>query len=100
MGEAFTCAFFIPAGLRDAPHWHGADSRICVVRGELKLAYGTRFDRAKAEVFGAGLYLFVPANAIHYDGADVDTLIVGTAIGPWATAYVTPDAPAESAIMG
>jgi quercetin dioxygenase-like cupin family protein len=87
-GEAFTYAFFIPAGFWDAPHWHTADARVFVARGKLKLAYGTSFDRNKANTFGQGDFLLVPANAVHYDGADEDTVIIGTVVGPWATKYV------------
>ncbi len=86
-GESFTYAFFIPAGFWDAPHRHSADSRIVVISGQLKLGYGDSFDKAQAESFGVGGYLLVPANTVHYDGAEVDTIIIGTAIGPWATTY-------------
>jgi hypothetical protein len=89
-GVAFTYAFFLPAGFWDAPHWHIADARVSVISGKLKLAYGTSFDRTKTEVFGPGAFALVPANAIHYDGADEDTLIIGTAVGPWGTLYVDP----------
>ncbi len=32
--------------------------------------------------------LWVPAGAAHFDGADEDTVIIGTAIGPWTTEYL------------
>jgi hypothetical protein len=95
-GEAFTYAFFIPAGFWDAPHWHIADARVAVISGKLKLAYGISFDRAATDVFGPGAFVLVPANAIHYDGADEDTLIIGTAVGPWATIYVDPSVKASA----
>jgi quercetin dioxygenase-like cupin family protein len=95
-GEAFTYAFFIPAGFWDAPHWHIADARVSVISGKLKLAYGTSFDRGATEVFGPGAFVLVPANAIHYDGADEDTLIIGTAVGPWATHYIDPSVTASA----
>ncbi len=89
-GEAFTYAFFIPAGFWDAPHWHTADARVSVVCGKLSLSYGASFDRAACDVLGPGTFVLVPANAVHYDGATEDTLIIGTAVGPWATHYVDP----------
>jgi mannose-6-phosphate isomerase-like protein (cupin superfamily) len=95
-GVAFTYAFWLPAGFWDAPHWHIADARIFVVSGKLKLAYGTSFDRGKAPSFGPGSCVLVPANAIHYDGGDDDTLIIGTAVGRWATHYVDPNAVASA----
>lgn len=87
---SFTYAFFIPAGVWDAPHWHSADARVVVVRGQMKLGYGDVMDTARATVFDAGAYLLVPAHARHFDGADVDTIIIGTASGPWKTEYVRP----------
>ena len=87
-GAVFSYAFFIPAGFWDPPHWHTADARIFVARGTLQLAYGDRMDPATAEAFPAGSYLLVPAHARHFDGALEDTLIFGTAIGPWSTHYV------------
>jgi hypothetical protein len=59
-----------------------------VLKGSLSLAYGEEFDHAKLEVFPAGSFILVPANARHFDGSTEDTIIVGTALGPWATHYV------------
>jgi hypothetical protein len=87
-GVSFSYAFFIPAGVWDAAHSHAATARVFVARGALKLGYGGRIDKPKASIFPAGSYLLVPAGARHFDGADVDTIIIGTAIGPWSTDYV------------
>ena len=91
-GQAFSYAFFLPAGFWDAPHSHTADARIFVVCGGLRLAYGAGFDRTATMAFGPGSYAVVPAGAVHFDGADEDTLIIGTAVGPWRTDYVDPGA--------
>jgi uncharacterized RmlC-like cupin family protein len=52
-----------------------------VLTGELRLGYGTRLDPSRAQAFPRGSYLFVPAGAVHFDGADVDTVIIGNAVG-------------------
>ena len=83
-GEAFTYAFFIPAGYWEH-HWHSADARVAVVKGELQLAYGPALDKEHAKGYGVGAYVLVPKNVQHTMGAKVDTIIVGTAVGPWAT---------------
>lgn len=95
-GVAFTYAFFIPAGVWDAAHSHAATARVFVARGALRLGYGDRIDRAAATTHAAGSVLLVPAGARHFDGADVDTIIIGTATGPWSTDYVDPAAPASA----
>jgi quercetin dioxygenase-like cupin family protein len=87
-GETFTYAFFIPAGVWDQPHSHIADAHLVVARGELRLGYGEDFDRDTAARYPAGSFLHVPAGAVHFDGAEQDTVLLGTAVGPWSTDYV------------
>jgi quercetin dioxygenase-like cupin family protein len=95
-GVPFSYAFFIPAGGADAAHSHAATARVFVARGTLWLGYGDRLDRRKTRKYPAGSYLVVPAGARHFDGADVDTIIIGTATGPWSTDYVDKAAPASA----
>lgn len=87
-GVPFTYAFFIPAGVWDAPHHHAATARVVVAKGKLRLGYGTAMDKAHAGVFPIGSVVMVPAAAAHFDGSDEDTIIIGTAVGPWSTDYV------------
>lgn len=86
-GVMFTYAFFIPAGVWDAPHSHGADVHLVVARGLLRLGLGPVMDRDAADGLAAGGFLHVPRGAVHFDGADEDTIIIGTATGPWTTTY-------------
>jgi quercetin dioxygenase-like cupin family protein len=88
-GRSFAYAFSVPAGVWDAPHSHSAEAWIVVVRGELRLGYGPTLDRSAATAYPVGSFLRVPADAVHFDGAEVDTVIIGTAVGPWATTYVS-----------
>ena len=86
-GVQFTYAFFIPAGLWDAPHSHCADAHVYVMSGELRLAYGSDAQRSRALAYPQGSFLYVPAGHVHFDGAEVDTIILGNAVGPWSTDY-------------
>ncbi|QBF45794.1 cupin domain-containing protein [Janibacter limosus] len=92
-GVTFTYAFFIPAGVWDQPHSHLADAHLVVAKGELRLGYGNRLDRDAATHHPQGSFLHVPGGAQHFDGAEVDTILIGTAVGPWSTDY----APGEPA---
>jgi quercetin dioxygenase-like cupin family protein len=83
-GKIFTYAFFIPAGYWEH-HWHTQDARVAVIVGALKVAQGDKLDKEKATTYPVGSYLFVPANVQHTMGADIDTIIIGTAKGPWKT---------------
>ena len=92
-GTAFTYAFFIPAGFWDAPHWHSQDARVVVLSGALHLGYGDHLEVNAASIYPAGSYLLVPALARHFDGSDVDTVIIGSAVGVWNTHYVDGSVP-------
>ncbi len=85
-GKAFTYAFFLPAGHWEH-HFHNQDARVAVVSGALKVAVGPELDKAGAKTYPAGSFLYVPANVQHTMGADVDTICIGTAVGPWKTHY-------------
>lgn len=87
-GVVFTYAFLLPAGFWDPPHSHVASAHVFVLRGELRLAYGHAFEPERAEHFPAGSFLYVPAGAVHFDGAEQETIIAGVAVGPWSTDYV------------
>jgi hypothetical protein len=83
-GEAFTYAFFIPAGYHEH-HWHSADARVAVIQGVLKINFGESLDLEHMTAYPVGSFLLVPANMKHTMSADVDTIIIGTSVGPWAT---------------
>ena len=83
-GQAFTYPFFIPRGYWEH-HWHSSDARVVVVSGALRVAYGDRLDREHAVTLPAGTFALVPANQQHTMGADEDTIVIGTAVGPWKT---------------
>lgn len=90
-GVMFTYAFFIPAGVFDAPHSHIADAHLHVAKGELRLGYGNSFAQEDTNAYPTGSFLWVPAGAVHFDGANEDTVLIGTATGPWDTRYVNAE---------
>ena len=95
-GTQFSYAFYIPAKVWDAPHSHSATARVFVAKGILRIGYGSSADKTKAVSYPAGSYALVPAGAVHYDGADEETVIIGTAIGAWSTTYLDGSAPASA----
>lgn len=86
-GTLFTYAFAIPPGWWDRPHSHPAAAHLVVVRGELRLGFGNALAPEAARRYPAGSFLLVPAGAVHVDGAEEETVIIGTAVGPWSTDY-------------
>lgn len=95
-GMPFTYAFSIPAGVWDGPHSHSATARIFVAKGTLRIGFGESNDKRAAKSYPAGSVVVVPAGAIHYDGSDEYTVIIGTAIGPWSTHYIDGASPASA----
>ena len=81
-GEVFTYAAFVPAGYRDR-HSHSSDAWVAVGQGALKVSFGD--DQKNAQIYPVGTVLFVPANMEHTMAADEDTVLIGTATGPWST---------------
>ena len=70
--------------------------RVFVAKGELRLGYGTAPDKARAGRYGEGSLVIVPGGADHFDGAEVDTIIIGVATGPWSTTYFDNSRPASA----
>lgn len=89
-GETFTYAAFVPAGYSDH-HAHGSDARVAVVQGALKVGFGP--NPTHFETYPVGSFLFVPANVEHTMAADEDTILIGTATGPWATHHHDHNSP-------
>lgn len=85
-GQSFTYAFFIPAGYWEH-HWHTQDARVAVIKGALRVSFGETLDKTNAQAYPVGSFILVPANVKHTMGADVDTIIIGTAVGPWSTQH-------------
>jgi len=83
-GEAFTYAALVPAGFHDF-HAHGTDARVAVVQGVLKVSFGESLDLEHLKSYPVGTFLYVPATVKHTMAADEDTIIIGTAAGPWHT---------------
>jgi len=81
-GEVFTYAAFVPAGYQDR-HSHSSDAWVAVAQGGLRVSFGT--DPKKIETYPVGSVLFVPANVEHTMAAEEDTVLIGTATGPWST---------------
>lgn len=86
--STFSYAYFLPAGVWDKPHWHTGDAYIFVLQGELHLALSKKFEISNATRYPAGSLICVPKDTIHFDGAEMDTLILGIASGPWGTHYL------------
>lgn len=83
-GKPFTYALFLPAGYWEH-RWNSTDSRIVIISGELSVSFGSTLDKKRAKRYAAGTFLIVPARVRHTIGAEVDTILIATAPGPWSS---------------
>jgi hypothetical protein len=83
-GEAFTYAAFVPAG-----YYKPSLARFrCASRGRsgcIESQLRGKSGPGSPHVLSRRFFLLVPANVKHTMAADVDTIIIGTAVGPWGT---------------
>ena len=67
--------------------------------GALRMGFGDTLNKAAAKDYPAGSYVLVPAGAVHYNGAEQETVIYGLAVGPWSTNYVDAKAGRSAATV-
>jgi len=70
---------------RTHTHFHSQDAHVAVISGTLRLAFDANPGQGSVKELSCRSFVFVPANVEHTMGADVDTIIIGTAMGPWKT---------------
>lgn len=77
----------IPAGTRLAPHWHSVDVHVQVMSGSMSIIMGELLETSRAQRFPAGSIFVVPANTLHEEWFDEDTVVQGEGVGPMETVY-------------
>jgi quercetin dioxygenase-like cupin family protein len=75
----------MPGGVWVKPHTHTQQAHVVVVKGSIKLGYGTKMDPSKTMELKAGQFFIVRAGEAHFEGSDGECLIIGTALGGWKT---------------
>ena len=73
-------------GTMSSPHYHPSDRHVTVISGTWWTGTDDSFDRDKAVPLRPGAYMMHPANAVHYDGAkDEEVIVEIKGIGPAPT---------------
>jgi quercetin dioxygenase-like cupin family protein len=79
------------SGVMTPPHYHPQDRNVVVLEGTWYAGIGRDFDPNKTVAMRPGSYLMQPANAVHYDGAkDEEVIVQITGVGPAATIPANP----------
>ncbi len=84
----FTIRLSMPNGYRIPPHFHPTDEAVEVARGTLLFGMGDTLDVAKTQAMKAGAKGSVAANMHHFVIAKGLTVVIVTAMGPFAMTYV------------
>jgi quercetin dioxygenase-like cupin family protein len=78
-----------PPGAHSNPHFHSQDRHATVIKGVWWTGVGDVLDFNKAIPLKAGSYMLHPANAVHWDGAgDEEVIVQIIGVGPVATNQV------------
>lgn len=86
----FTFAIRFKAGGIIPPHFHPGETRVLVVRGEVRVGFADEPDTLHARVIGPGGFAAIPANAHHFEAGKTDALVFLTGPGPLQTTMVKP----------
>ena len=79
----------IPAGTRVAAHRHTKDVHVKVLSGSIFIIIGEPLEPSRARRFTAGKVFFVPANALHEEWWDEETILEAEGVGPMETVYTS-----------
>jgi len=85
---SFTIQLAMPDGYRIPPHFHPTDEAVEVKQGTFLFGMGDTLDVAKTQAMKAGARGSVAANMHHFAIAKGATVVVVTAVGPFAMTYV------------
>ena len=86
----FAMRLKFPAGYKIAPHTHPTIESVTVISGTLKLGMGETADPAKLQALPAGSYFVFPPSTAHFAGADDETVVQISTVGPWGLTYINP----------
>jgi quercetin dioxygenase-like cupin family protein len=88
--EPFTVELSLPRGYVIPPHFHPTDETVTVQQGVLLVGMGDVFDPAKTKTLKVGGSHTIPAQAHHFAATSGATVIMVSAMGPFAMTYVNP----------
>jgi len=98
-GEPYVFRAKLPDGYSVPPHWHPMDEHVTVIKGEIRLGFGTRIDTAEMRDLPAGSYTLLPKDVPHFNIMKGETILQFHGIGPCDITYVNPaDVPASRVI--
>jgi quercetin dioxygenase-like cupin family protein len=87
----FTARLRLPEGYEIHAHTHPEPKHLTVIEGAVHIGYGEELNRDDAIRVPAGGYIEVPADHIHYEWFEEDTVLQVQMTGPIVVTYVDPE---------
>jgi quercetin dioxygenase-like cupin family protein len=84
----YTVRAKLPDGYQVPPHWHPHDENVTVLKGEMHIGRGDKFDRAATQELPAGSYMRMPKGTHHFAWSKGETIIQLHGEGPFQINYV------------
>jgi quercetin dioxygenase-like cupin family protein len=84
----FAIALRFGAGGMIPPHFHPKETRVVVIRGEVRVGFADTPDTLHARVIGPGGYAVIPAEAHHFEAGKTDAFVIVYGVGPLKTTMV------------
>jgi quercetin dioxygenase-like cupin family protein len=81
-GSQYTVRLELPNGTKIAPHTHGDEENVTVIKGILMVGVGSSFDAAKMLALTPGSYASIPPGTPHYAMAKGETIVQVNGVGP------------------
>jgi quercetin dioxygenase-like cupin family protein len=86
----FTIRVVFPANYRIAPHWHPTTENVTVLKGNIYLGTGDKFDESKATLIKSGGFASIPATHHHFAYTKDECIFQVHAMGPFVINYLNP----------
>ena len=86
----FTIRAMFPANYKIPLHWHPTTENVTVIKGDLYLGTGEKFDESKAILIKTGGFTSIPAKHNHFAFTKGECIIQVHAMGPFVLNYVNP----------
>ena len=92
----FVVRLKMPTGYQIPPHHHSMAESVTVISGDFAAGMGDKLNKAEAQSFKPGGFVWMPAKMNHYALANSEAVIQVQGQGPFDVVYVNAqDAPAK-----
>jgi uncharacterized RmlC-like cupin family protein len=87
-----TFRMYYPATMKvdRTPHYHLGTEHVIVLKGIIRLGFGTCLEPEKALAYGPGSFIEIPAGTAHFEWFEGEVLVQVTSVGPMNTVQI-PD---------